>query len=244
MKRWIFLFGRRPESERELEKACERPSLGPPFQSFSLHPRESKKTASVLFLTVSQDSFYTWGDCLFFHPRILSPVNKSGRNFAPQRWRMIKKNSFGGEFFHLFYECETKRMGDKGLIGGCSCVLGARPWEVGWWTLMQAKVVQLSSDHKRTTVTHTWRHTHTDTRRWNEITGNQLFLKRHRIKRHWAAFIFMWHLRALLKSQLAFPTQKSITVFHPLIWNTRPRKWERPRSRSGKICSITVVGKK
>lgn len=121
MKRWIFLFGRRPESERELEKACERPSLGPPFQSFSVHPRESKKTASVLFLTVSQDSFYTWGDCLFFHPRILSPVNKSGRNFAPQRWRMIKKIVLEGNSFIFFMsvkqrEWETKALSEAAVV--------------------------------------------------------------------------------------------------------------------------------
>lgn len=122
MKRWIFVFGRRPESERELEKACERPSLGLPFQSFSLHPRESKKTASFFFLTVSQDFFTLRGDYVFFfHPLILSPVNKSGRNFAPQRWRMIKKIVLEGNSF-IFYmsvkqrEWETKALSEAAVV--------------------------------------------------------------------------------------------------------------------------------
>lgn len=121
MKRWIFLFGRRPESERELEKACERPSLGPPFQSFSLHPRESKKTASVLFFNFVTRFFLHLGRLSFFHPRILSPVNKSGRNFAPQRWRMIKKIVLEGNSFIFFMsvkqrEWETKALSEAAVV--------------------------------------------------------------------------------------------------------------------------------
>lgn len=97
---------------------------------------------------------------------------------------------------------------------------------------MEAKVVQLSSDHSQTHA-----------RRWKEITGNQLFLKPYQIKQHWTAYVLMWHLQAVLKQQLGIKTQKSIAVFHLLNWNIHFPKWETlcPCSRSGKICLITAT---
>lgn len=127
----------------------------------------------------------------------------------------------------------------KGLIAGCSCVVGARPWEVGWWTFVQAKVVQLSPDHKRRLL-HTCRHMQGAEMR---SQGISCFWSGTELSSIEQLSYLCGTSELFLKRQLAFKTRESIMAFHPLIWNTHPRKWERPcpRSSSGKICSITAT---